>query len=754
MCPCPLVRLPLLRRIVLAVAPIALALLTLFPAGSAQAQTALTGGAAAPSAAARDEAMQTLLAVLEDEAARAALIAALKTAGAPGAAEAASDPGNVAQRLAAATVTAATETLGVLERAGSELGRLGSVMVDLVDPAADSVLPLSGVLALVLTILVTVFLHSGLSKLVARAGWRLRPPIGAGLVPQARGSGIVFLLRVIAVLLSWLAGTVIARLAVARVAETGQLIDSLPVAQSLYLNAFAVFGLIRAVLAAVASPDADAEPAVNPAAPGAQTIIYRNLRAVAGTLTQGYMFIVPLSQIWAGFVAARSLRTLTATLAALLALLAIRRISRALDMARGDRVLPGGGTGAAITAGAQVIWRKSWPAIAVAFVLYAWFIAVSRPYLVQEIVLTGTFYTLGALVVMLAGLGLLRVAPRLRAPMPEPLILLVPRLRPRADRIVSGLAWVMAVALFLTAVLLMLAGWSLLPIGVWLDRPEVQGALWRVASALLVVFGAATVWAIVASWIDHRLRDTLPGRNVSARSRTLLALFRNAFTVALAILATMIALSQIGLDIAPLLAGAGVIGLAIGFGAQTAVQDIITGIFIQLENAINEGDVVMVAGISGGVEKITIRSVHLRALDGTAHVVPFSAVQTVSNMTRDFSFHVAEIGVAYKENVEDAKAALLEAFRRLRAIPEMDAVITDPLEMQGVIALGDSAVMLRARIKTLPGQQWGVGRTYTELVKQVMDERGIEIPYPHRHLIMSGPGMLPLPAAAAPPETA
>jgi small conductance mechanosensitive channel len=131
---------------------------------------------------------------------------------------------------------------------------------------------------------------------------------------------------------------------------------------------------------------------------------------------------------------------------------------------------------------------------------------------------------------------------------------------------------------------------------------------------------------------------------------------------------------------------------------------------------------------------LTIRSVSLRDLGGVFHIIPFSAVDTVSNYTKHFAFHVAEVGAAYHETVPDVKSAMEEAFARLQRDPLYAPDILEPLEMHGVTALADSAVVVRARIKTVAGKQWGIGRAYTELVKQVMDERGLEIPFPHREL--------------------
>nr|WP_281379111.1 mechanosensitive ion channel domain-containing protein [Chthonobacter rhizosphaerae] len=238
------------------------------------------------------------------------------------------------------------------------------------------------------------------------------------------------------------------------------------------------------------------------------------------------------------------------------------------------------------------------------------------------------------------------------------------------------------------------------------------------------------IWIAATSWIEYRLNPA-SGRVSTARARTLFSLFRNAFSILLVVITTMLALSELGVDIAPLIAGAGVLGLAVGFGSQKLVQDIITGAFIQFENAMNEGDVVTVFNISGVVERLTIRSVGLRDVNGVYHVIPFSSVDSVSNAMRGFAFHVADVSVAYKENIPEVKRLMGVAFERLMATPH-GAHILEPLEMNGVMQLTDNAVVIRGRIKTVPGQQWGVGRAYTEFVKEVFDENGVEIPFPQQ----------------------
>lgn len=231
-------------------------------------------------------------------------------------------------------------------------------------------------------------------------------------------------------------------------------------------------------------------------------------------------------------------------------------------------------------------------------------------------------------------------------------------------------------------------------------------------------------------WVDYRLNSEI-GSAPTSREITLLTLLRNAATIALMVIILMFVLAELGVDIAPLIASAGVLGLAIGFGAQKMVQDIITGIFIQFENAINVGDVVTLGGTTGTVEKLTIRSVTLRDLHAVVHVIPFSSVDMVSNYVRDYSYFVADVGIAYRENVNDGKDAMVDAFEELRASEEGEN-ITGDLEWFGVQSLGDSAVVLRARIKTVPGTQWATGRAYNEICKRIMDERGIEIPFPHQ----------------------
>ncbi|QQA44915.1 mechanosensitive ion channel [Pelagovum pacificum] len=311
----------------------------------------------------------------------------------------------------------------------------------------------------------------------------------------------------------------------------------------------------------------------------------------------------------------------------------------------------------------------------------------------------------------------------------------MPMLERRLNRFVPRTLFILRALIFVLVVFFALDAISLIDLRGWLTSQFGIAVTGTIISVALVLLGAFAVWLAMTSWVDYRLNPEF-GDVATAREHTLLALFRNAATIALIIITMMFVLSEVGLDIAPLLASAGVLGLAIGFGAQKMVQDIITGIFIQFENAMNVGDVVTVGGTTGVVERLTIRSVSLRDLSGTFHIIPFSSVDMVSNYMRDFGYFVCDMGVAYRENVEEVRQAMLDAFEELRMDPDQNAGIMDDLEWFGLNSFGDSAVVLRARIKCLPGKQWGVGRAYNGILKRVFDERGIEIPFPHQTIYL------------------
>ena len=196
----------------------------------------------------------------------------------------------------------------------------------------------------------------------------------------------------------------------------------------------------------------------------------------------------------------------------------------------------------------------------------------------------------------------------------------------------------------------------------------------------------------------------------------------------------MMALEEAGFNVGPLLAGAGVAGLAVGFGAQNLVRDVISGLFMLLENQVRINDVAIINGTGGLVEQINLRTTVLRSLDGTVHVFPNGTITTLSNMTQEYSYYVFNIGVAYKEDTDHVSAVVKELADEMMQEETYRSFILAPLQVMGVDQFADSAVMIKARIKTAPIKQWMVGREMNRRIKKKFDELGIEIPFPHRSL--------------------
>ncbi|WP_246423534.1 mechanosensitive ion channel family protein [Roseospira goensis] len=300
-----------------------------------------------------------------------------------------------------------------------------------------------------------------------------------------------------------------------------------------------------------------------------------------------------------------------------------------------------------------------------------------------------------------------------------------------------GLATTAARVLLLAGALaLILTAWHL-DVVAWLSSGVAQRILSIGFNVALVLAVSVALWEGVNHLIQRYLsstdRDGAPVER-GQRERTLLPLLRNVLSVFLVVVVSLILLSELGLDIAPLLAGAGVVGLAIGFGSQKLVQDVISGVFNLLEDTIAVGDVVQVGGHAGVVEAMSIRSLRLRDLSGNLHTIPFSGVDTVTNMTKDFSYYLFEVGVAYRENTDHVTAVLQEIGDELRQDAEYGPSILEPLEVLGVDGFRDSAVIIKARIMTKPIMQWWVGREFNRRMKHRFDALGIEIPFPHMTL--------------------
>ncbi len=234
------------------------------------------------------------------------------------------------------------------------------------------------------------------------------------------------------------------------------------------------------------------------------------------------------------------------------------------------------------------------------------------------------------------------------------------------------------------------------------------------------------------------MRDNVDKDPIAAEKRvkTLTGLLGTIFLTLIWVIAIVMGLDQIGLDITPIIASAGIAGLAVGFGAQNLVKDVINGFFMILENQVRVGDVAVVNGTGGLVEAISFRTITLRDLSGTVHIFPNGTVTTLANMSKDWSFYVMNIGVAYKEDTDRVSAVMKEVGKDLQGDPEVGPNILEPIEILGVDDFGESEVVIKARLKTLPIKQWMVGREYRRRLKKAFDQQGIEIPFPHRTLYM------------------
>lgn len=300
------------------------------------------------------------------------------------------------------------------------------------------------------------------------------------------------------------------------------------------------------------------------------------------------------------------------------------------------------------------------------------------------------------------------------------------------------LQWTRALLRFLVVVLalvLVLEVWGFDVLG-WLTAGDGRMLL-AGATRLGVAFLVAIAVIEIANAVARRYMDatTSDGRPLYGnRTRTLASIARNGVILLTSITFLLLFLSEIGVEAGPLLAGAGVVGLAVGFGSQKLVQDLITGLFILLGDTIRVGDVVDLGGKAGVVEGMSMRTVTLRSYDGNVHTIPYSSIDTVTNMTKDFSFWVAEIGVAYREDVDQVIRVLEEIDAQMRREWPFRRIVLQPIEIAGLDRFDDSAVVIKARIRTRPGEQWRVGREFNRRLKKRFDELGIEIPFPHRTL--------------------
>jgi small-conductance mechanosensitive channel len=709
--------------------------------------------------------LEILLEVIEDDQARSALVEDLRAAQQQAAppvddqivetlapADAVIPPEGMSfgRRIALITQDTAQD---IALRAGAvwtQLGQASDAFDGLSGNEAGVLIDALRDLALVIVVTVAVFVA------LRRAGKAVYARMGA----TARDSGVVrtiflfiasALMDALIVIVAWGVGYLIATMLLGDVGSIG-------IRQTLYLNAFLLVEMAKVVVRLVLSPSAhNLRPL--PISDMAARYLTRRVNLMVGLVGYGQLLVVPILNANVSMEAGRAVSALIAlTVVGIAIWLVLRNRRPVADW------LEGGGQTAARPAttshgfadpghdqnlhpadGEPVSGRRkrglfhalvrNWHLPVMLYLLVMLVLVLIQP---GDAAFRSLLNSGQVLVAALVGMTLSGILTRVivgGVHLPENVNARLPLLERRLNTFVPKALFVLRLVIFALVMIFALNAINIIDLREWMaSRIGVQltGTIFSVAAILMMAF---LVWVALTSWVDYRLNPEF-GSVATSREQTLLSLLRNAATIALLVVTLMFVLAEIGLDIAPLLASAGVLGLAIGFGAQKMVQDIITGIFIQFENAMNVGDVVTVGGTTGTVERLTIRSVSLRDLAGAFHVIPFSSVDMVTNYVREFGYFVCDMGVAYRENIAEVKQAMLDAFERLRADPDQAALILGDLEWFGINSFGDSAVVVRARIKCVPGSQWGVGRAYNGLLKEIFDDRNIEIPFPHQTIYL------------------
>ncbi|HEX5398587.1 MAG TPA: mechanosensitive ion channel family protein [Verrucomicrobiae bacterium] len=293
--------------------------------------------------------------------------------------------------------------------------------------------------------------------------------------------------------------------------------------------------------------------------------------------------------------------------------------------------------------------------------------------------------------------------------------------------------WLLCIAI-LAAALFLLLGQFGVNVGPVLD--VAWGWFLTNGVRIVLIVAATLVLLKVATILTKKLTNLLSrkegGIEYEKRAGTLSGVVHWVLRLVILAVATIMVMKEFGVDVAPVIAAAGVVGLAVGFGAQNLVADFITGFFILLEDQVRVGDVVSIGDKGGFVERVTLRMVILRGLDGSVHFIRNGKIDVVTNMTKEFSHYVITIGVAYRENVDEVIKVLQSIDEEMRQDPAFKDDILAPLEVLGLDSFGDSSVNIKARTKTKPIQQWRIGREFNRRIKNKFDELNIEIPFPHQ----------------------
>lgn len=297
-------------------------------------------------------------------------------------------------------------------------------------------------------------------------------------------------------------------------------------------------------------------------------------------------------------------------------------------------------------------------------------------------------------------------------------------------------SWTMVAASFVVTIIAI--GWVLYIWGFDVRAGalgRVLAVIWRIGIIVILASAISEIASFAISrLLQHSARRSRDLRR-AAQMRTLVPVLSGVMHSLVAVIALMMVLSEIGLDVGPLLAGAGILGIAIGFGAQSLVKDFLTGVFFIVEDIVSVGDIVRIGDSGGLVEAMTLRTIRLRDFDGTLHIFPYGEAQVVHNMTKAFSFYVFNLSIAYSADISKALQLMHETGEQMRHEPPYQDAILEPLEVVGVDGLSDNGVKLKARFKTKPAQQWTVGREYLKRIKLAFDANGVEIPFPQLKIV-------------------
>ena len=314
-----------------------------------------------------------------------------------------------------------------------------------------------------------------------------------------------------------------------------------------------------------------------------------------------------------------------------------------------------------------------------------------------------------------------------------------PELQQRVNGWISVMLKLARILTVFAVSLLLLNAWNLFDLWHWLTQGTGVKLVDVIIRIVMILFFSAVGWTLLASLIESRLASDSHGRPMpSARTRTLLTLFRNALAVVISTITIMILLSEIGVNIAPLLAGAGALGLAVSFGSQTLVKDIITGIFIQFENGMNTGDLVTIGPITGTVERMSIRSVGVRQDTGAYHIIPWSSITTFANFVRGIGSFVANYDVDRREDSERVNSTLQAAVQELMEDPDIRGMVIGEPSFAGLVGLTNQGFTVRVSFTTQPLKQWTVRFALDNMVKKHFDAAGIRAPHQTVQVMQTG----------------